>query len=210
MKWVKHLTTASEDIKIKLLEEQFGNDGYATFFKLLEKVGKEGEKCYLPLEKYPTTTMAKEFHLKEEILLEILKRMAKLNLISPKFFKKDIIYIPNLRKYGDEYTMRGKKYYEEKQLKKFPKEDYLKVERAYIKYKKVNLRGDEWLPVLKEIKLMFRSGRTPDEIIKCMKWMSEDEFYQNKWTIATIRKKIPEFTGGAFEEEVKTPNYARS
>jgi hypothetical protein len=211
VKWIKHLTNASEDIKIKLLEEQFGNDGYAVFFKLLEKVGKEGERCCLSFETYPVKTMAKDFNVDEKTLLAILGKMAKLGLISAKIFeKRNEIYIPNLKKYGDEYTTRGKKYYEEQQLRKFPKEDYIKVEQAYVKLKKVNLQGNEWLPLLSEVKLMFRSGRTPEQIIKCMKWMSEDSFYRNKWTMATIRKKIPEVLGGAFEEEVVQPNYARN
>lgn len=210
MRWFKHLTNASEDIKIKLLEEKFGNDGYAAFFKLLEKVGKEGERYRLSFEKYPLSTLAKDLCLSEDLLTKILEEMAKTELIDSKVFKKkEEIYIPKLRKYADEYTMRGRRYYQEKQLKKFPKEDYLKVERVYIKLKRIHLQGDEWLPVLKEIKTMFKSGRTPDEIIKCMKWMSQDEFYKNKWTIATVRKKIPEFLGGTFEEEIIEPSYAK-
>ena len=42
---------------------------------------------------------------------------------------------------------------------------------------------------------MFLSGRTPKEIIACMKYFSEDDFYKSVWTLKTVRLKLPEFVG---------------
>lgn len=206
MRWIKHQTDASDDVKIKRLEEEFGLNGYAVFFKLLEKVGKEGRSYRLKFEKYPKEILAKEFRISQERLEKILEAMMKLGLIDVKAYKKEEIYVPNMRKYADEYTQRGRKYYEER---KYPKENYIKVEQAYIKLKKIKPQGDEWLPIQRDIKTMFKSGRTPKEIIRCMKWMAENDFYQDKWTITTVRKKLPEFLSGELEEEANIPEYAK-
>lgn len=209
MRWFKHLTNASEDIKIKRLEEEFGNDGYVGFFKLLEKIGREGNKYRLTLKKYPILSLAKDFHIEEKKFEEILIKMTKLTLLSEKEYKKGILYVPKLRKYADEYTTRGRLYYKKRKLARFSKQDYQKVEQAYMKYKGIKPQGEEWLPIKKAIKTMFLSNRKPREIIACMKWMSENDFYKGKWTIHTVVKKLPEFVSGQFQETVDVPEYAK-
>lgn len=59
MRWFKHLTAASEDEFIASLEQRFGLEGYARWFKLLEAIGKgmgrgERSKCSseLPLSEW--------------------------------------------------------------------------------------------------------------------------------------------------------------
>jgi hypothetical protein len=114
MKWFKHQTDASEDIKIKRLEAEFQLDGYACFFKIVEKVGKEGKKYQLLLQKYPLELLAVDFKIPLEKLQKILEKMGDLMLIDKNKFKKGIIYIPNMRRYADDYTDRGRRYYVEK------------------------------------------------------------------------------------------------
>jgi len=92
---------------------------------------------------------------------------------------------------------------------KFPKEDYERVLNKYQKLKGIELKGKEFDPIIQEIKTMFMSERKPEEIIACMDWMNEDEFYQNKWTIKTIRLKLPEYLSGNLEEEIDVPEYAK-
>lgn len=92
---------------------------------------------------------------------------------------------------------------------KYPKSSFIEVEQAYKKYRQIEPQGQEWLPIQQAIKSMFMSGRTPADIIACMKWMAEDEFYQDKWTIKTIKLKLPEFLAGRMEEEVQIPSYAK-
>lgn len=208
MRWFKHLTNASDDVKLKRLEEEFGNDGYAGFFKLLEKIGQEGSKCRLRLSKYPVEVLAKDFNIEKNKFAKILERMAELDLISKGEYKKDIIAVLNLRKYADEYTSRGQEYYKQRKLSRYSNEDYRKVEQVYINLKNIKPQGEEWLPIKRTIKSMFLSKRTPDEIISCIKWLAGNDFYKNKWTIHTVAKKLPEFLSGELEEEVKIPTYA--
>ena len=106
MKWFQHKTDASEDVKIKRLEAEYNNDGYAVFFKLLEKIGKEGCNFRLKLSKYPLKLLAQDFHLTEEKLKEILNKMEDISLIGKNTLKKGIISIPNMSRYADDYTDR--------------------------------------------------------------------------------------------------------
>lgn len=111
MKWFKHDTDASDDIKVRRLEEEYGNDGYAVFFKILEIIGKEGEKCRLNLEKYPKKWVSSRCHISEEKLSDILVFMGKITLICPKSLKKNSLYIPKFKKRADEYTKRLRRKY---------------------------------------------------------------------------------------------------
>ena len=111
MKWFKHDTDASDDIKIRRLEEEYGNDGYAVFFKTLEIVGKEGAKSRLNLEKYPKKWISSRCHISEEKLSEILEFMSKISLLCPKSLKKNILYLPKFQERADEYTKRLRRRY---------------------------------------------------------------------------------------------------
>jgi hypothetical protein len=106
MKWFKHDTTASDDIKIKRLEEEYGNDGYATYFKTLEILGLEGIKGRLSLEKYPKKWISSRCHLSEEKLSEIFDFMGKISLCCPNSLKKNELYIPQFKERADDYTKR--------------------------------------------------------------------------------------------------------
>lgn len=76
--------------------------------------------------------------------------------------------------------------------KKFPKEDYEKVLNAYQSLRGIELKGKEFDPVMQEIKTMFMSGRSVEDIIGCMKWLASGrEKWMENWTIKTVRMKIP-------------------
>jgi len=92
---------------------------------------------------------------------------------------------------------------------KYPKDDYNKIINAYQELKNIKLKGPEFSPIQQAIKTMFMSGRSVKEIIACMEFMAEDDFLKDKWTIRTIRLKIPEFMAGNLEEEAIVPNYAK-
>lgn len=85
-------------------------------------------------------------------------------------------------------------------LGKFPKGDYSLVTEAYKRIKKVEPKGKEWLPILKEIKLMFQSERTPPQIIKAMEVCNS--LYED-WAMSTIRMKIADVVSGKLGD--KTP-----
>jgi Domain of unknown function (DUF4373) len=103
MKWFQHQTDASDDIKIKRLEDKLGISGYAVYFKVLEKVAKEGQKCRLALKKYPLEFLAYDFSLKKEVLDKHLTTMNELGLI---VYKSTEIYVPKLKNYVSNWTKR--------------------------------------------------------------------------------------------------------
>lgn len=106
MKWFQHQSDASDDIKIKRLEYKFGLSGYAVFFKLLEKVAKEGKNNRLDLKKYPIGFLAKEFMTEESKMNEYLTEMNELRLIT---YKNTEIGVTNMKKYTDNWNKRTTK-----------------------------------------------------------------------------------------------------
>lgn len=95
------------------------------------------------------------------------------------------------------------------------RDSYLNILISYMKYKGMEIRGDEVKRVLFVIKKMFDSERTVEQIVGFMKWMRENEDNEElpwvkSWTMNTVQKKLPEFIAGklkinSWEEEY--PNY---
>lgn len=78
-----------------ILEQKFGNDGYAFWFKLLELLGLKGGH-YLDLK----TPMEMEFlqaktHLSEEITAQILTLLASLEAIDAELWSQKIVWCQN-------------------------------------------------------------------------------------------------------------------
>lgn len=90
---------------------------------------------------------------------------------------------------------------------KFNSDDYKKVISAYEELKGIKFQGREYEPVQQEIKTMFLSGRKPEDIIRCIRFMAKDEFYKNVFTIKTVRIKIAEFLAGVLEKKEDVPIY---
>ena len=88
----------------------------------------------------------------------------------------------------------------------FPQKDYELVIAEYMRLKGVSLKGKEFLPVKKHIKLIFESERTKEDIIRCMKWFAEAADsgerllkWTEQWNMNTIRIKLPEFLAGKLD-----------
>ena len=80
---------------------------------------------------------------------------------------------------------------------KFSKDNYNEVIEAYKKLRGVELQGDEYKPILQAIKIMFKNGRTKDQIISFMQALSNSELdHWQVWTINTIKIKLPDYLGG--------------
>jgi len=109
VKWMKHMTACSQDPKIQILRAEFGNEGYAVYWLILETIAGEFTKQ----NPSPSLTLHQ-------------KNWRKICEISPKkfrnflFFCKKIsilescwdaefvtISAPKLLKYGDEYSRKG-------------------------------------------------------------------------------------------------------
>jgi len=89
----------------------------------------------------------------------------------------------------------------------FKKDDYNAVLEAYQRFRGITLQGKEFDPVMQDIKTMFMSKRTKEEIIFFMEWLAEKAASDDKkwvwcknWTIKTVRIKLPEFLAGNFND----------
>ncbi len=72
----------------------------------------------------------------------------------------------------------------------YKREDYTKIIDEYQKLKKIKLQGNEFLPIQQVIKTMFMAGRTPEQIIATMRFISQQDYLD--WTIRTVKMKLPE------------------
>lgn len=81
----------------------------------------------------------------------------------------------------------------------YPREHYIQVCKSYQTIKDVKPQGNEWLPIQKEIKLMFDNGRSPAEIIEAMEVVNE--LYPD-WSMSTVRMKIADVASGKLKSKI--------
>lgn len=97
-------------------------------------------------------------------------------------------------KLSKENTIRADKPLKDKfETDKYPKENYKKVLDNYQRIKDLKLQGDEFLPLMAEIKRMFKSNRTVDQIIEAMETCND--LYED-WSMNTVRMKIADVVAG--------------
>jgi hypothetical protein len=78
-----------------ILEQRYGNDGYAFWFKLLELLGK-AQGHYLDLEKIAALEfLASTTRVVPDICVEILNLLARLEAIDPELWESKIIWSDN-------------------------------------------------------------------------------------------------------------------
>lgn len=100
----------------------------------------------------------------------------------------------------DKNVKNEKKEIGEQARKVFPRESYDQVTEAYKAIKGVQPQGKEWLPIQRDIKLMFESGRTPEQIIEAMHVCREK---YDDWTMTTVRMKIADISAGQLQGILK-------
>lgn len=107
MKWFKHDVDMHSDLKVQLLMEKHGLEGYGIYNICLEMVGKEGIKGKIDGQLRWIQLLCKMIGWSnEDKIREILSTMAELKLICPKSFKYGNLYIPKFLKRADDYTLR--------------------------------------------------------------------------------------------------------
>jgi biotin operon repressor len=99
----------------------------------------------------------------------------------------------NIKEYPLETSSRGR------DELKFPKEAYNEIIKEYESLTGIKHSGDEYKPLLQTIKTMFKSGRTKEQIIKCMHFINNrpEECWAN-WNLNTIKNQLPRFLSGKF------------
>lgn len=99
------MTDASQDEFVASLEDQFGLEGYAVWFKLLEIVGRNMDKSNKCSATYPVREWKRMLRVREQKLncyLTTIQLQRKCNLT--RVGDKLTIEIPNLLKIRDNYT----------------------------------------------------------------------------------------------------------
>lgn len=148
MKWFKHYSDASEDEFIAELEDEFGLEGYARWWKLLEVIAKqmdETDRCYAEYSWQNWQRFLKAKRNKLETFLEHSQNKRKIKL--EQTGNKLRIICPKLLELRDNHTknLQAKKQVTCKQ--EVEVEEDISV---------TNVTGDESPPDLK--KIIFDSG----------------------------------------------------
>ena len=228
MKWFQHQSNAYTDIALKEIVADFGMVGYGFYWICCELVAQQGKNYVISSQKSWKNVLKLNSALSSEKIDELLERFAKLNLISKKSLLNGALGVPKMKNYSDNFTKYPQSHFkvtskslqshfdkiridknridkigkdDSRKSKTFPKEWQTSVLNSYKKFKGISPQGNEWLPLQQECKSMFLSGRTPKEIIACMKFFSEDDFYKSVWTLKTVRLKLPEFVGKLASKE---------
>jgi hypothetical protein len=77
--------------KMHIIEAKYGNDGYATWFKLLEQLGKANNHYIDISDETNLMFLSSIFKISEELTLSILKDLAKLGAIDTFLFEDRLI-----------------------------------------------------------------------------------------------------------------------
>ncbi len=83
---------------LKILEDNWKNDGYSFWYKLLETLGiSEGHFLNLN-EKGKMILLSSKTFLKKELCIEILDLLSELEAIDPELWESKIVWCPNFVK----------------------------------------------------------------------------------------------------------------
>lgn len=108
MRWFKHMTDASDDEFMILIEAEFGLAGYARWFKILEEVGRKMDKSDRCAAAFPWNVWQTKLKGKPKLLRTFLERLANLQRIKLKETGNVLeIEVPKLLKIRDEYSKKS-------------------------------------------------------------------------------------------------------
>ena len=116
MKWIKHATDCSQDPKIQMILDEFGPQGYAAYWLIVERIASEFDG----ISKLESLTLSGKIWQKisffsKKNLKTFLNFSKKIQLLD---FREDgnliTIIIPNLLKYSDEFTRKAIRKHREK------------------------------------------------------------------------------------------------
>jgi len=113
MRWFKHFTDARHNPKFRAIQKKLGEAGYARACKLLEIIGERGGsgKDFAPrldLNEPHTDLgwLADEMGIDRRSARFTLSVFAKCKFIAPVEYQKNIVYIPQMIEYRDEWTRK--------------------------------------------------------------------------------------------------------
>jgi hypothetical protein len=113
-----------------ILESKWGNDGYAVWFKILERLGASDNHVLDVSDPAEFTYLAAYCRVPEETLEEIINECSALNAIDRDFWRKKLVYSQNfVNRVRDAYRKRTKKLISNEEIRSqylgFPAEETL-------------------------------------------------------------------------------------
>jgi hypothetical protein len=201
MKWFKHDCDMHTDLKVQILVDKHGIEGYAIFNLCLEMVGKEGKKGKIEGQLRWRQLLLKIAQWSDEGKLnKIIETMAEVKLICSKALKYDNLYIPKFIKRADDYTLRQLRtnygqttdnvHVDKNRLDKII-EEYIKIKRWDIDNKE--LMHEVYKRNVKPAKQLALIAK--DDDLKVIRQISS--YLEQKglsWTLETIIKQYPEWS----------------
>lgn len=106
MKWFKHESDAYTNLKLQILRNEFGFEGYGFFWLCLELIAQQGKNFELSTDKQWLRALEGITGFKKEKVEKLLERLADLELIDKKSLKKGNLYAPKMSERADEYTAK--------------------------------------------------------------------------------------------------------
>jgi hypothetical protein len=114
VRWFKHYADARNNPKFTYILKILGEAGYSRAFQLFEIIAQRGGKAddffrpEINLQEPCTdfSWLAKELGISTSNLRKTLKIFAKARLIDPEVFRRNIINVPQMSEYLDEWTGR--------------------------------------------------------------------------------------------------------
>lgn len=105
--YFSHDADASEGRTITILENNFGVEGYAAWFKLLERLSKAENHVLTCRNTEDTEFLAAKLNLKPEKTKEFLSKLAELDAIDADLFKNGVVWCQHfVDRLKDVYTNR--------------------------------------------------------------------------------------------------------
>lgn len=200
--------------KMFVIEQRYGNDGYAVWFKLLEQLGK-ADYHYLDLkDKVKKMYLASIFKVDEDIMMKIITDLAELGAIDKFLFEEyEIIFSEKFietiqdaykRRNNECITLSGlcehlqlkcKQKPAKKEVNSFSN-DQSKVNKSKVKDSKLDLVVSTLLPFYKDSD--FQEVWVDFEKVREKKKAAKSER-----SYKTLAKKLLELSGGRKETAIK-------
>lgn len=100
-----HFTETGKTLFI--IEQKYGNDGYAVWFKLLQLLGKSDNLVYDTRNSFDWEFLSAKTRVNESLLRDILNTLAKLEAINPELWEIGLIWSCNFAEnVGDAFKRR--------------------------------------------------------------------------------------------------------
>ena len=201
-----HMVTSGKTLYI--LEQKWGNDGYAFWFKLLEIIGDTEGHYFCTENDADWEFLIAKTHVTGETASEILETLAKLNAIDPELWEKNIIWSQNfIDNIQDVYLKRRlsvpKKPLSEGFWPENPQQNDVsvpKMRQSKVKESKVNKR--ENTPAEKsEKRFMVEEGEYESFLNENLPW-KEQLCMSTHTTMDRVEKAIPEFAAKLRSENI--------